>query len=123
MIWPIEIKPNSHVLNVTGFKSTLKEKTFRLNQKENPYVTDCKNWLQLLLPSAMTLQCDVIDHLIKNWILFLHLSGEGKGCPLQYSGLENSMGYIVHGVAKSRTGLRDFHFTSLSLSLSCCKLL
>ena len=30
-------------------------------------------------------------------------SGEGKGCPLQYSGLENSMDYIVHGVAKNRT--------------------
>ena len=28
---------------------------------------------------------------------------------LQYSGLENSMECIVHGVAKSRTGLRDFH--------------
>ena len=29
--------------------------------------------------------------------------GEGKGYPLQYSGLENSMDYIVHGVAKSQT--------------------
>ena len=29
--------------------------------------------------------------------------GEGKGYPLQYSGLENSMDYIVQGVAKSRT--------------------
>ena len=37
--------------------------------------------------------------------------GEGKGYWLQYSGLENSMDYIVHGVPKSRTGLR------LSLSL------
>ena len=27
--------------------------------------------------------------------------GEGKGYPLQYSGLENSMDYIVHGVTKS----------------------
>ena len=27
--------------------------------------------------------------------------GEGKGYPLQYSGLENSMDCIVHGVAKS----------------------
>ena len=27
--------------------------------------------------------------------------GEGKGYPLQYSGLENSMDYTVHGVAKS----------------------
>ena len=36
--------------------------------------------------------------------------GEGKGYPLQYSGLENSMDYIVHGVAKSLIGLSDFHF-------------
>ena len=34
---------------------------------------------------------------------------EGKGYTLQYSGLENSMGCIVHGVAKSRTRLSDFH--------------
>ena len=27
--------------------------------------------------------------------------GEGKGYPLQYSGLENSVDCIVHGVAKS----------------------
>ena len=39
--------------------------------------------------------------------------GEGKGYPLQYSGLENSMDCIVHGVAKSRTRLSNFHFTSL----------
>ena len=36
--------------------------------------------------------------------------GEGKVYPLQYSGLENFMGYIVHGVAKSQTQLSDFHF-------------
>ena len=35
--------------------------------------------------------------------------GEGKGYPLKYSGLENSMDYIVHGVANSRTWLSDFH--------------
>ena len=34
-------------------------------------------------------------------------SGEGKGYPLQYSGLENSMDCIVHGVAKSWTQLSD----------------
>ena len=36
--------------------------------------------------------------------------GEGKCYPLQYSGLENSMDCIVHGVAKSQTWLSDFHF-------------
>ena len=35
--------------------------------------------------------------------------GGGKGYPLQYSGLENSMDYIVHGVPKSWTRLSDFH--------------
>ena len=40
--------------------------------------------------------------------------GEGKGYPLQYSRLENSMDCIVHGVAKSRTQLSDFHFFPLS---------
>ena len=38
--------------------------------------------------------------------------GEGKGYPLQYSGLENSMNYMVHGVTKSRTQLSNFHFTN-----------
>jgi len=36
--------------------------------------------------------------------------GEGKGYPLQYSGLENFMDCIVHGMAKSRIQLSDFHF-------------
>ena len=35
--------------------------------------------------------------------------GEGNSYPNQYSGLENSMDCIVHGVAKSRTQLSDFH--------------
>ena len=34
--------------------------------------------------------------------------GEGKGYPLQDSGLENSMDCIVHEVAKSQTQLSDF---------------
>ena len=42
--------------------------------------------------------------------------GEGNGSPLQYSWLENPMDRgawqaTVHGVAKSRTQLRDFTFT------------
>ena len=41
--------------------------------------------------------------------------GEGKGYPPQDSGLENSMGCIVHGVAKSQTQLNDFHFQSFLL--------
>ena len=36
--------------------------------------------------------------------------GEEKGYPLQYSGLENSMDYIVHGVPKSQIQLSNFHY-------------
>ena len=36
--------------------------------------------------------------------------GEGKGYPLQYISLENSMDCLVLGVAKSWTRLSDFHF-------------
>ena len=37
---------------------------------------------------------------------------EGKGYPVQYSGLENSRDCIVRGVTKSQTRLSDFHFPS-----------
>ena len=40
-------------------------------------------------------------------------SGEGKGYPFQYSGLENSMNCIVHGVSKSQTQPSDFYFNFL----------
>ena len=43
--------------------------------------------------------------------------GEGKGYPLQYSGLENSMGCIVYGITKNQTRLRDLNF-SFSLKMS-----
>ena len=49
--------------------------------------------------------------------------GEGNGNPLQYSCLENSMDRgtwrtTVHGVTKSRTRLRDYHFTSFLFLIS-----
>ena len=47
--------------------------------------------------------------------------GEGKGYPLQYSGLETSMDCIVHGVTKSRTCLSDFQKKKLLLLLPLWK--
>ena len=65
----------------------------------------------------------LVAQLVKNppamqetWVRFLGWEdplGEKKGYSLQYSGLENSMDCIVHGVAKSWTQLSDFHFLSL----------
>ena len=50
----------------------------------------------------------------KTWVQFLSwedpLEKGTAGYPLQYSGLENSMDCIVHGVAKSQIRLVDFHF-------------
>ena len=45
-------------------------------------------------------------------------TGAGIGYPLQYSGLENSMDYIVHEVAKNGTQLSDFH----SLDKKICEM-
>ena len=49
--------------------------------------------------------------------------GEGKGYPPQYSGLENSMGSIVHGVTESDTteqlsDTQNYRFSRHSLSLT-----
>ena len=49
--------------------------------------------------------------------------GEGKGYPLQYSGLENSMDCIVLGVAKSRTQLSDLHFHKIPKPKMICFIL
>ena len=42
--------------------------------------------------------------------------GEGKGYPLQHSGLENC---IVHGVTKSQTRLSDFQFHFPTSQFAC----
>ena len=59
------------------------------------------------------LKAFLIAQLVKNqpamwetWVQFLGLGrfpGEGKGYPLQYSGLENPMDYVVHDVTVSDT--------------------
>ena len=61
-----------------------------------------------------------VAQLVKNlpamretWVQPLGLEdppGEGKGYPLQYSGLENSRDCIVHGVQKRQMQPSDFHF-------------
>ena len=35
--------------------------------------------------------------------IYIYIPGEGKGYPLQYSGLQNTMDHVVYGVAKSWT--------------------
>ena len=52
-------------------------------------------------------------------------AGEGIGYPFQYSGLENSMDCIVHGVAQSDTTEQlslSCHFISFSVPYICYKL-
>ena len=42
-------------------------------------------------------------------LVWEHSMEKEKAYPLQYSGLENFMDCIVHGVTKSWTQLSDFH--------------
>jgi len=43
--------------------------------------------------------------------------GEGLGYPLQYSGLENSMNRIVHGVTKGQPALSFSHASKVMLKI------
>ena len=74
----------------------------------------------------------LVNHLPAMWETRVRSLGweelleKGKHYPLQYSGLENSMDSIVHGVTKSWTQLSDFHFhfiyinpTTTVFCLSC----
>ena len=80
--------------------------------------------LHLLLLQGHSL-ASLVAQLVKNlpamqktWVQSLGWEDpleRGKAYPLQYSGLENSIDCIVHGVTKTQTRLSDFHFTSLSL--------
>ena len=45
--------------------------------------------------------------------------GEGKGYPLQHSGLENSKDCIVHEVAKGQARLSNFHSLDFQVTPQC----
>ena len=90
----------------------------------SPFIQHCFSALSMILHFLLLLlnrgfpcgsagkesACDVGD---LGSILGLGRSpGEGKGYPLQYSGLENFMDYTVHGVTMSQTRLSDFQFQS-----------
>ena len=65
------------------------------------------------LPHIYSLSQHSVAQLVKNLPAKRELgrsSGEGNSYPRQYSGLENSMDCIVHGVAKNQTQLRNTHF-------------
>ena len=91
VFWPGKFRPDYTVHGVTKSRT-------QLNNLGFPGGSACKEST-----------CSVEDlSLIPG---FWRSPGEGKGYPLQYPGLKNSLDCIVHGVAKSRTRLSDFHFT------------
>ena len=77
----------------------------------------------------ISVQASLVAQLVKNlpairetWVRSLGLGrspGEGKGYPLQYSGLGNSMDCAVHGVTRSWTRLSDFHSLTYIYSSTC----
>ena len=74
-------------------------------------VSDCKVLMQSYFPGGSDSKVSDYNAGDLSSIPGLGRSlGEEKGSPHQYSGLENSMDYIVLGVTKSRTQLSDFHF-------------
>ena len=70
--------------------------------------TCLSDWTELNWVSWASLVAQLIKNLpamqetrVRSWLG--RSPGEGKGCPLQYSGRENCVDCIVHGVTKSRT--------------------
>ena len=105
------IEPGSPTLQVDALTSEPPGK---------PTLTLFKGYLLLTVFKGYLLQyfwASLVAQLVKNlptmrvtWVLGLGRSpGERKGYPLQYSGLEISMDCTVHGIAKSRTQLSNFH--------------
>ena len=85
------------------------------------------NFIRLYLIYALQLHiasiwASLVAQLVKNppsmqktWVQSLGWEDpleKGKANPLQYSGLENFMNCIVHGVSRSLTPLNDFPFHS-----------
>ena len=111
-LWVI---PNESTLHIRWPKYW----SFRISPS-NEYSGSCRNitfWdiNIIMINFRMPLNLD-LPAMQETWVRSVlglgRYPGEGKGYPLQYSGLENSVDciVIVHGVAKSRTWLSDFHF-------------
>ena len=90
---------------------------WELNSKEGWAPKNWSFWNMVLEKTFKSL-LDYRDSLVAQKVKHLpaRCPGEGNGNPLQYSCLENSMdggaGWATaHGVAKSRTWLRDFTYT------------
>ena len=83
----------------------------------------CRHLHSLNLRLCSCPWASLVAHLVKNLPAIWETPGlgrppgEGKGFPLQCSGLQNSMHCIVHGVAKSQTRLSDFHLLIPALQI------
>ena len=90
-------------------KKKKKKKRIQTGDSRNLYLSDPFLWWDLPCGSVgKESACNAGD--VGSLLGLGRSPGEEKGCPLQYSGLENSMGCIVHGSAKSWAWLSDFHF-------------
>ena len=91
----------------------------------NPYLLSLQHWqvdsLPLGLPGGSAGEKSACNAGDLGSIPGLGRSpGEGNSYPLQYSGLQNSVDCIVHGVAKSWTRLSDCHLESTQMSFLSC---
>ena len=78
------------------------------------------HWIMIIFSEQLTHRVSLVAQLVKNppamreaWVWSLGWEDplkKGTATQLQYSGLENSVDSIVHGVTKSWTWLNDFHF-------------
>ena len=96
--------------------------TLDLHETERAHVLELTPWMgslgSVFEGSHSSIWASFVAQLVKNWPAMWETwvgrsPGEGKGYPLQFSGLKSSVDCIVHGVANSQTRLSDFHFSQL----------
>ena len=109
---------NKHTIKCS-ISFTIKEMQVKITKRYHHHTTEWTKWQTIIIPryypcgsAGKESACSARD--LSSIPGLGRSPGEGKGYPLPYSGLENSMDCIVHGVAKSRTWLSNFHFSFYS---------
>ena len=119
-IWTLMAQLNWHIKLTSKPPPCLLRLTYKASRNILPaWLLNCQLTGTLVLWKLVAQLLKNLPAMWMTWVRWVVLRslpglvrfpGEGNGYPLQYSGLENSMDCIVHGVAKSGTRLSNFHF-------------
>ena len=83
----------------------------KVKLRHSKYLAD-SCWYRASLVAQLVKNPPAIQEILVQFVGWEDSPGEGNNYPFQYSGLENSMDFIIQGVTKSLTWLSDFTDTT-----------